>query len=246
LRLALLIAATIGFPFFVYGVIQATDAQKVSGAAGALAVVLGIYLKPLIFFIFAASLAGISVRRAMASGLPWMAGALIVVLVVCDWQFGVAFGAHWGVAFSLGILSASATSLLVALIASVTLIFLRDKPQTMPEHWPLARRLWMSLLTALVILGLSGLAPLLLWLPGMGTLLILLLKVKLWLSMTYLYPTTLVVAFCAATVFLIAVSRSGPDGGIGFTAPKPPQPRSPASAGDRHNCTPNTRFGRRA
>lgn len=246
LRLALVIAATILFPFLVYGLIQATGAQKVSGASGALAVVLGVYLKPLIFVLFAASLARISVRRATASGLPWVAGALIVVLVLCDWQFGVVFGAHWGVAFSLGVLRASATSLLVAPIAVVTLIFVRDRTETMPQDWPRACRLWMSLLTVLTILGLPGLAPLLLWLPGMGTVVILFLKLKLWLSMIYLYPTMLLAAFCAASVYLVVVSRSAPGGDIGVAASKPLQPLSTGPAGNRYSRSPNARFGRRA
>ena len=243
LRLALLIVATIGFPFLVYGLILATDAQKTSGASGALAVVLGVYLKPLIFLIFACSLARISVRRAAASGLPGAAGALIVVLVLCDWQFGVAFGAHWGVAFSFGIFSASATSLAVALVAVVTLMCLRDKQETMPEEWPLARRLWMSLLGVLMVLGLPGLAPLLLILPGMGSLLILFLKFKLWLSATYLYPMILLAAFCAASVYLVIVSRGAPGGDPAPGAPRPLQPHPAGPAGRRVQ---NARFGRRA
>ncbi len=63
IRILLLIGVTAGFPFFVYYV-ATTAGRGVSGAGGALALVMGLYLKPLIYLLFALSLVRPAARRA--------------------------------------------------------------------------------------------------------------------------------------------------------------------------------------
>lgn len=103
LRVGIFLALTIGFPFIVYGLILATNARSVGGAAGAVAVVAGVYLKPLIILGFAISLLAPCWRRMRSLGLPGVVGLLAPLLFLMDWPYLLIVGAHWGVAFSLGI-----------------------------------------------------------------------------------------------------------------------------------------------
>ena len=240
IRFALLLAVTVAFPFFVYAAILATDAQKVGGASGALAVILGVTIKPVIYFAFAASLWGISRTRAAAAGLPRFVGVLIVVLVLCDWQFGVTIGSHWGVAFSLGILRVSAVSLTTALIAILTLVFLRDEAEERPEAWQLAYRVWVSLLMLFSLLGLVNLAGFVIWLPGTRQVIMPLVKIQFWLRTGYLYPYALLAAFVAASAYLVIVSRRGQGG-----RPEPLPSGTARSPAPRFGQAQNAQFSRR-
>jgi hypothetical protein len=107
LRVAIFAGLTFGFPFIVYGLILATNARSVGGAAGALAVVAGIYLKPIIIAAFLISIIGPCWRRMSSLGLPAIWGLLVPLLFVADAGFLKVAGTHWGVSFSLGIWSVS-------------------------------------------------------------------------------------------------------------------------------------------
>ena len=102
-RVGIFLALTIGFPFIVHGLILATNARSVGGAAGAVAVVAGVYLKPLIILGFLISLLAPCWRRMRSLGLPGMVGLVVPLLFLMDWPYLLIVGAHWGVAFSLGI-----------------------------------------------------------------------------------------------------------------------------------------------
>ena len=102
-RVGIFLALTIGFPFIVYGLILATNARSVGGAAGAVAVVAGVYLKPLIILGFLISLLAPCWRRMRSLGLPGIVGLVVPLLFLMDWPYLLIVGAHWGVAFSLGI-----------------------------------------------------------------------------------------------------------------------------------------------
>jgi len=96
LRLGLLLGFTFAFPFLVYALVHSSGASAIPGAAGALAVILGVYLKPLAYPLFAASIATISIARAKSAGMPGKIGAYIALLVLADLPFGIVFGSHWG------------------------------------------------------------------------------------------------------------------------------------------------------
>jgi len=102
-RVGIFISLTLGFPFIVYGLVVATGARSIGGAAGALAVVAGIYLKPIIILGFLVSLLSPCWKRMRSLGLPGATGLLVPFLVLMDAMYFFVAGAHWGVAFSLGI-----------------------------------------------------------------------------------------------------------------------------------------------
>jgi hypothetical protein len=104
IRLVLLAVLTAGFPFLVYGLIVATNARSVGGAAGAVAVVAGVYLKPIIFGAFLIAMLSPCWRRMRSLGLPAYWGLFVPFLFLMDGAFFIVAGAHWGVGFSLGIL----------------------------------------------------------------------------------------------------------------------------------------------
>jgi hypothetical protein len=120
LRVGIFLALTIGFPFIVYGLIVATGARGVGGASGALAVVAGVYLKPIFIVAFLISLLSPCWRRMRSLGLPGFVGLLAPFLFLMDWPYLLIVGTHWGVAFSLGIWKASAP--LYAMIALAMLV----------------------------------------------------------------------------------------------------------------------------
>lgn len=103
LRVGIFLALTIGFPFIVYGLVLATNARSIGGAAGAVAVVAGVFLKPVIILGFLISLLAPCWRRMRSLGLPGVVGLLVPSLFLMDWPYLLIAGAHWGVAFSLGI-----------------------------------------------------------------------------------------------------------------------------------------------
>src|SRR3954467_14751673 len=86
-RLGIFLALTIGFPFIVYGLIVATGARGVGGAAGAVAVAAGIYLKPVIILGFVISLLPPCWKRMRSLGFPGFIGLLVPLLVLLDWPY---------------------------------------------------------------------------------------------------------------------------------------------------------------
>ena len=75
-RVGIFLALTIGFPFIVYGLIVATGARGVGGASGALAVVAGVFLKPIIILGFVISLLSPCWQRMRSLGFPGFVGLL--------------------------------------------------------------------------------------------------------------------------------------------------------------------------
>ncbi len=102
LRVGRFVALTLGFPFITYGIVKVSGCGRVGGACGAVALLSGMYLKPLILVLFAGSLIRISFKRLRDAALPGLLCLFIPVLLLIDWQFATVFGAHWSVAFSLG------------------------------------------------------------------------------------------------------------------------------------------------
>lgn len=103
-RVGIFAALTLGFPFIVYGILVVTNARAVGGASGALAVVAGLLLKPVIILGFLLSLIGPCWRRMQSLGLPGYAGLMPALLMLMDGPFLLLIGAHWGVGFTLGVM----------------------------------------------------------------------------------------------------------------------------------------------
>ncbi|MEI2296811.1 hypothetical protein [Ensifer sp. MJa1] len=226
-RFALFVFVTLAFPFFVYALVQMTGAAK-TDAAGAFAVVLGVYLKPIIYLTFVVSLARISIARGKAIGMPGKFGIYIVLLALADLPFALIFGTHWGVSFVYGLSGPQLpSSLLSALIALVTLSLATKPHDPLYEPYATAYRIWSALLHVLLAYGLLGLAimmwPFFFGLGGMG-LFSVLRRAKIYLGYFTFYPGLPLSLFLAASVYLVYASRkhtggaadsAGADGGAG-------------------------------
>jgi hypothetical protein len=101
-RVGIFLLVTLGFPALTMLIMKATNCRSVGGACGAVALVSGIYLKPVIFLVFVGSVAWITFARMRDLAVSGFVGLVVPVLLLMDWQFGVILGAHWSVGFVLG------------------------------------------------------------------------------------------------------------------------------------------------
>ena len=127
-RVGIFLALTIGFPFIVYGLIVATGARSVGGAAGAVAVVAGVFLKPVIILGFVISLLSPCWQRMRSLGFPGFVGLLAPFLFLLDWPYFLVAGAHWGVGFSLGILKLNAPLFAITALAMLIALSVGSPP----------------------------------------------------------------------------------------------------------------------
>ncbi|MCQ1850451.1 hypothetical protein [Neorhizobium galegae] len=217
MRLGAFVVITLAFPFFVYGMIKVTGAGGVSGASGALALVLGIYLKPIIYLGFAYSTLRLSLNRTRTIGVSPLIGLCIPLLVLADLPFGITFGSFWAVGFSLGIMSSLLpASLLAAAIAVTTLSLWRDIEEPMTGRIANIYGIWKTLLFISVGLGFIGILPMVsAWFIGSSgvKLSILLIRSMSYLRAFLLYPYGLLLAFAALSTALILESRRPHNGG---------------------------------
>lgn len=216
---ATLVAITVGFPFFVYGMIELSGARSVGGASGALALVLGLYLKPLIYLAFACSTVRISLGRARTIGISPMIGLSVPILVLADLPFGTTFGSFWAVGFSMGILSTPfPASLIAAVILAATLSLLSENDGPMTGQLERLYGLWKILLFMVVGLGLVGILLMLsLWFFGATgmNVRILVMQAFYYLRAALIYPLGLLLAFAVLSVLLVRESRRMRTGGGG-------------------------------
>jgi hypothetical protein len=213
-RFGVFAAITIGFPFFVYGVIQMSGARGIGGASGALALVLGLYLKPAIYLALAYSMLQISLRRARTIGISPLIGLCVPLLVLADLSFGITLGSFWAVGFSLGILSVAApVSLIAAVITALTFSLLRDHEEPMTRQFARIYGVWKVLLLILMGFGLFGLLQLVsLWFFGASgmNIRIMMMRAVAYLKFFLIYPFGLLLAFAAASLALVVESRRPP------------------------------------
>jgi hypothetical protein len=246
-RIGLLVAATLAFPYFVWLMVEASGARRVGGAGGALAVVLSVYVKPVLYLLFAASMLRPVMRRAATLGMSAALGLGVVALVLGDLGFGIAFGAHWGAGFVMGILKVSAPwFLLGALIASVTLglLLAHDDDGSAAQRLGVAYRVWLTLFCVLAATAALAVSPaILVLLMGKGASPLLTELGKLLAVLRYLPPMYLVGLFAIASVWLVVVDRSG--GAPKETARRPPG-RSPSSPSATRGPGGGVAFGSRA
>jgi hypothetical protein len=127
-RVGIFVALTIGFPFIVYGLVLVTGARSVGGAVGALAVVAGVFLKPVFLLGFVISLCSPCWQRMRSLGFPGFLGLLAPLLFLFDWPYLLVAGTHWGVGFSLGILKLNAPLFAITALAMLIAMALASPP----------------------------------------------------------------------------------------------------------------------
>lgn len=235
---AIFVGLTLGFPFIIYGLILATGARSVGGASGALAVVASVFLKPIIILAFLISLISPCWQRMRSLGLPAFWGLLVPLLFLMDAAYLLVVGAHWGMAFSLGIMKVN-----LPVFALVALVMLVAMALAMPPSDDVAssnlfRRLGMvsailAVLLTVVALTTSGLMfwiLLAVWSNPKG-----IQPFLLWVMKVGYYPQLLkpfvCVALCMAIACMTFLSRrkgsgntSGGSGGGPITRSSPPSP----------------------
>ncbi|KRB58703.1 hypothetical protein ASE04_03120 [Rhizobium sp. Root708] len=235
MRFGIFVAITLGFPFFVYGVIEITGARGTGGAAGALALVIGLYLKPLIYLLFAFSLLRISMRRSRALDISPLIGISVTLLVLADFAFGISFGSFWAVGFSLGILAIPLpVSLLMAAITVVTLSLLKDFDEPPASGRPETRyRLWCTALFVSVAICLLRILPYVsIALLGSTSIAIATGQAITFLNHILIYPFGQPLIFAALSAALIVAWRRPPQAG-GPSVNDPSSERSTPMFGQR-------------
>jgi hypothetical protein len=216
-RLGIFVLITLAFPFFVASVIELSGARNVGGASGAVALVLGAYLKPLIYLLFVCSMFRISRNRARSMGISGWIGICILLLILGDISFGMTFGSFWAVGFSLGVMSVSVPgSLLAALIACATLSFLPEFEEPMEARTENLYVLWKGFLFVLLGFALVSILPslwlLVFGLSGRGVI-SLLMKAVMYLKMVVLYPFLPLIGFAIVSALLVRESKRPRTGG---------------------------------
>jgi len=246
-RIAVLVALTLGFPYFLYGLAWATDCAGVGGACGALGAVASVYLKPAIAVLFALFMILPPVRRMRAVGGPWFAGLAIAPLFLADWQFMTAVGAPWSYGFIVGILPTLPAFFLLALLA---LFMLAAATPPRDERDRLLRRhagLGALAIAGLVAVGAVGIALLALdlqWRFSAGdsierTVWMIELAQSLRLWGTYGAFAVMVPVGLVAILEIVRRLRGAGGAPPAWTAPGPVVPRPPQEP-------PRSNFGRRA
>lgn len=153
-RVGIFLALTIGFPFIVYGLVVATGARGVGGAAGAVAVVAGVFLKPVIILGFVISLLSPCWQRMRSLGFPGFVGLLAPFLFLLDWPYFLVAGAHWGVGFSLGILKFNAPLFAITALAMLIAMAVASPPDDSSPSQRMAGRIGGTLAIVLFVIAL--------------------------------------------------------------------------------------------
>lgn len=100
---ALLLVGTIGFPFLLYFLVKMSSCQGVGGACGALAAVVGIYLKSLLLFVCGGLFVLTAIKRMRGMwAWPWF--GFVLAIAWANFPLLFAFGNFWGANFSVGLI----------------------------------------------------------------------------------------------------------------------------------------------
>lgn len=235
LRVGIFLALTIGFPFIVYGLIVATGARGVGGASGALAVVAGLYLKPVIILGFVISLLSPCWKRMRSLGFPGFVGLLAPSLFLLDWPYLMIAGAHWGVGFSLGILRVNLPWFAMTALAMLVAMSVASPPDDSSPSQRVAVRICGILAILLAVISLLTAGTSLLYVariwfvaPGGPAPVLLPAKLGYW---AFVLKPFVCAAFCVAIAAMAYLSRkesSGHSSGGSETGGSPAM-RSPTS-----------------
>ena len=236
-RVGIFLALTIGFPFIVYGLIVATGARGIGGASGAVAVVAGVYLKPLIILGFVISLLSPCWARMRSLGFPGIVGLLVPLLFLLDWPFLMIAGAHWGVGFSLGILRVNLPIFAITALAMLVAMSMASPPDDSSPSQLMAVRICGILAALLAVISLLSGGTSLWYLtriwfvaPGGPAPALPLAKFGYW---AFVLKPFVCAAFCMAMAALTYLSRresNGESPGCSETVGGPAVRSSPAAS----------------
>jgi hypothetical protein len=159
-RIAIFLVFTLGFPFIVYGIVLATGARA-GGSSGAVAIVAGVFLKPVIIIAFLIAMISPCWRRMRSLGLPSYWGLLVPLLLASDYTYLFVVGNFWGASFSMGFLSVQAplfamTALVLMVSMSLAMPPSGDEPQGL-SRFGIAGRIAAVLAIAMAVIGLVSL-----------------------------------------------------------------------------------------
>lgn len=241
IRFGVFAALTLGFPFIVHGLLLVANTRSVAGASGALAVLAGLFLKPVIVLGFLLALIGPCWWRMRSLGMPGYVGLLPPLLMLMDAPFLVLAGAHWGMGFSLGIMRVSAPILALTGFAMLVAMSVAREPSVPDsEDNGTARSgaigaVAIVLVVALIVIALfsvtrEGWMTYLMWVSPAATnihaRLKPLLRIEYYLFIAKPYVC---IAFNAAMVWLVWQSRRGGADGVPPSQPvrSPSPPLSP-------------------
>jgi hypothetical protein len=159
-RVGAFLLVTLGFPLLTVLIMNVSNCRSVGGACGAVALVSGMALKPVIFLIFVGSITWITVARMRDLGLPGLVGLLVPVLLLMDWQFGVMLGAHWSVGFVMGGLLGAPCQFLSAFLCMgfLACVATREDGGSAAERFGIASKLALAVTALILVAGLMRIA----------------------------------------------------------------------------------------
>lgn len=156
-RVGAFLLLTLGFPFIMVLIMAVSDCRS---ACGAVMLVSGLALKPVIFLVFVGSITWITMARVCDLGVPRLLGLLVPVLLLTDWQFGVLLGVDWIVGFGIGGLFGAPYQFLSALLCMGFLVCIttHDDGGSAAERFGAAGKLALTVTVLIVVAGLIRIA----------------------------------------------------------------------------------------
>lgn len=211
-RLGLLVALTPTFPFITSFIAKVSNCASIGGACGAVALVSGLWLKPIIFLVFVASMLRISMRRARDVALPGSLGLIVPLLLLMDWHYGVTLGAHWSVGFSIGRALGTPYYIASALACIAFLCTIRSGESSPGARFGIAGALALTVTGIILVLGLPnfGLLGIILGVfkPGSMQEFAFVLRVHLYTGRIVPWALLLQVALLAYLIFRDTIRKS--------------------------------------
>lgn len=172
IRIGAFVAVTAIFPFLLSAIAFASNCANVGGACGALGVVVSLFAKPVIYFLFVLSFINITVRRLRDLRLPAVLAIILPVLMLGDTMFGITMGAPWGLGFALGSGTQGPRFLFEAIVCIGFLSLVPGADQSKEdraERWGYAGAIALGILTLMCIsaalMFMRDVSP---WVAGVG------------------------------------------------------------------------------
>lgn len=152
-RTVLFLVLTLGFPFVTLGLAWLTDCRRTSGACGAVALISGLYLKPLIMLAYMAAIIRPSWRRARSIGLHPAWALLLPFLILASAPMLLLIGTHWSVGFVWGAMSRPPLpfSAMLALLLMAWLAVMPSCGWGHPPLWRVEKIAWIVVGAAAVL-----------------------------------------------------------------------------------------------
>lgn len=170
ISVTMLLLGTFGFRYVLYAAVQLSSCHGGSGSCGALAVVLGLLLKPAILLISLLIYMYAVTRRLWRNlSLFWL--LFPVLLIAANSQYLYAFGNFWGANFSLGILYVGGQHIpmLISLVVFTVVLFAAGGKPASRESFGIIgvksdygvpiglaytlSAVWLGVLSAMIVLG---------------------------------------------------------------------------------------------